>query len=412
MKQALALGRRSYFGPVARSIAILAGIVAVAWVVYATGGTRLGYADLGYIPVVVGAYAFGVRGGVVAACVAGLVLGPAMPLDVAAGEAQPISAWAMQLGFFVLAGYVAGMLIRRIRRQAQDIAVLRARNPVAPPTPAGSHGSRARLTRPVAGRRSPVSTALLDDLCAAVSDGHGFALEFQPIVDLASGRCVAAEALVRWHHPEQGKIMPGRFIPLAEQTGLIRPLTDLVIRQALAACLGWRRARIDAHVAINLSARNLREPGLADKLAALAADHGLTPADIELEITETATMSDPEGAAKALGELKRGGHPLAIDDFGTGHSSLAYLKTLPIDTIKIDGAFLRAPQVDPTDAMIVRSTLGLAEGLGLATVAEGIERAEVLHRVRQWGATRAQGHHIAQPMSAEAFAAWMARAAA
>lgn len=250
------------------------------------------------------------------------------------------------------------------------------------------------------------SYALLNDLSAALRTGRQFHLQFQPIVDLRTGQCVAAEALVRWTRGEHGPVSPGVFVPLAEQTGLITPLTALVIDRAFQAAAEWRSAGYPWRVAVNLSAQNLTESGFARDATELAASYGLDPADVELEVTETAMMGDPHEAIETLWQLRRRGFHIAIDDFGTGQSSLAYLKSLPVDTVKIDGAFLRELVPDSTDALIVRSTVGLADELGLETVAEGIEQATTLRHLRSWGATRAQGFHIARPMSVSALADW------
>jgi EAL domain-containing protein (putative c-di-GMP-specific phosphodiesterase class I) len=201
---------------------------------------------------------------------------------------------------------------------------------------------------------------------------------------------------------------PGVFLPSIEQTAMIHPLTDWVARTALAQLNEWGEAAAGLEVAINVSARNLSDPGFAARLLAIVAESGVTPHRLIVEITETALFIDPDAARVCLGTLHDAGIVLSIDDFGQGQTSLAYLAALPVDELKIDRAFVSRVVADPTHAAIVRSIIQLGHTLGLRVVAEGIERdAEYAHLVAL-GADIAQGYLIARPMSAAAFVDWLA----
>ena len=250
---------------------------------------------------------------------------------------------------------------------------------------------------PEADRGSAGRLTLLGELRRAISDGE-LILHYQPQVDVCSGRVTGVEALVRWQHPERGLIAPNDFVPLAEGSGLIRPLTLEVLRQAVAQCACWRRAGLDLRVAVNLSARNLLDVHLPDEVATVLAENGLPAGSLELEVTESTLMSDPLRARGVMTRLSEMGVALAIDDFGTGYSSLALLRELPVDTLKVDRSFVMRMQDQPDDAMIVRSTIGLAHSLGLRTVAEGVETEEVLDELRSLGCDMLQGFHLSRPL--------------
>ena len=242
--------------------------------------------------------------------------------------------------------------------------------------------------------------ALAGELRSAIENDH-LVLHFQPKADLESGRIVGAEALVRWQHPERGFIPPNDFVPIAERTGLIKPLSRYVLDAALRQCATWNAAGLDLHVAVNLTIPDLLDLDLPDRLAALIEQTGVRPAQLELEITESTILADPFRVRQVLNRLNEMGLRLAIDDFGTGYSSLAYLKRLPVQTIKIDRSFVMEMCDDASDATIVRSTIDLGRNLGLDIVAEGVETQEVWDELRAQGCTLAQGYLIGKPMPAD-----------
>jgi diguanylate cyclase (GGDEF)-like protein len=229
-------------------------------------------------------------------------------------------------------------------------------------------------------------------------------VHFQPKADLVSGQVIGAEALVRWQHPERGFIPPGEFVPIAERTGLIKPLTRYVLAAALGQCDAWTAAGLELHVAVNLTIPDLLDLELPDQVAALLADSGVRPEQLELEITESTILADPERVHSVLDRLNDMGLRLAIDDFGTGYSSLAYLKSLPVQTIKIDRSFVMGMCEHASDATIVRSTIDLARNLGLHVVAEGVESQEIWDALRAQGCSLAQGYFIGRPMPADELA--------
>jgi len=246
-------------------------------------------------------------------------------------------------------------------------------------------------------------------LRAAIEHGT-LVLHYQPQVDLASGQVTGAEALVRWPHPTQGLIPPDRFIPLAEQTGLIAPLTDWVLAQAIRQCREWQRAGRLLAVSVNLSMWNLHDSTLPDRMAALLRDHGVSPAWLRLELTESALMADPERAMDVLARLSGLGVGLAVDDFGSGYSSLAYLKRLRVDELKIDKGFVREMATDEIDGAIVASTVALGHALGLRVVAEGIEDRATWEMLVGMGCDVAQGYYLSRPLPPDALARWLSEA--
>ena len=226
-----------------------------------------------------------------------------------------------------------------------------------------------------------------------------FELYLQPQVRLADQAIIGAELLLRWHHPELGLVGPDRFIPIAEESGLILPLGDWVLQRCAEILAGWRGGDL-AHLrlAVNLSARQCHGPGLLPLLDRLLHEQGLDPDLLELEITESAAMQDPERSRGLLRELRARGIKVAIDDFGTGYSSLSYLKLFEIDRIKIDRGFVKDIETDPNDAVIVAATIALAHSLGLAVVAEGVETAAQRDFLRAKQCEEAQGYLFARPM--------------
>jgi diguanylate cyclase (GGDEF)-like protein/PAS domain S-box-containing protein len=238
-------------------------------------------------------------------------------------------------------------------------------------------------------------------------DEDELALFFQPQIDVATGKLTGAETLLRWDHPRYGMVSPDEFVSLAEQTGLIRPLTRWVIGKSLKQLETWQESGLDIGLSINLSPRNLHETGLAQSITELMEKRELRPELITLEITEDAIMTDPERALAAIRHLKECGVRLAIDDFGTGYSSLAYLKALPVDELKIDKSFVMHMSDDSNDEVIVRSTIDLAHNLGLSVVAEGVESDLHLQTLRGLGCDVGQGFHIGHPLRIEEFHQWM-----
>jgi diguanylate cyclase (GGDEF)-like protein len=247
---------------------------------------------------------------------------------------------------------------------------------------------------------------LAAELRAAVDAGE-LEVHFQPKVDVTTGRAVGAEALVRWPHPARGLLYPDAFLPAAEQAGLMRPLTLVVLERALAACGRWTAAGRDLGVAVNLSASNLLDASLPDEVAARLEAHGVAPEQLTLEVTEGVMMANPRRSGEVLAAVRALGVAVSLDDFGTGHSSLSHVKRLPVDELKIDRAFVTDLTADPTDRAIVASIIRLAHSLGLAVTAEGVEDEAALEVLRGEGCDLAQGWLFSRPLAETAFAAWL-----
>ncbi|MBW7900383.1 MAG: EAL domain-containing protein [Rhodocyclaceae bacterium] len=244
------------------------------------------------------------------------------------------------------------------------------------------------------------------DLRIALEEGQ-YELHYQPQVCAGSGRVCGVEALIRWRHPERGLIPPLKFIPIAEESGAIEAIGAWVLQEACRQRARWRAEGIDElRVAVNLSAQQLRSPSLVAQVRDAMAAHGIGPGELELEVTESTAMDDPERAIGQLQALRDIGVELAIDDFGTGYSSLAYLKMLPIHTLKLDRAFVRDIETDENDAAISAATLGLARNLGLRVVAEGVENEAQREFLSRHGCDLLQGYLFGRP---EPAAAWSER---
>jgi diguanylate cyclase (GGDEF)-like protein len=228
-------------------------------------------------------------------------------------------------------------------------------------------------------------------------------LYYQPQVDLQSGGIVTAEALMRWDHPQRGLVAPDVFIPIAENTGAIRELTAFALEEAIAECRRWRSSGMTTAVAVNVTAQDVLDQQLPETISQMLAQAGLEPAGLELELTETMLMADPERAAGVLQALSEMGVRIAIDDFGTGYSSLGYLKRLPVDKIKIDRAFVANMEHDVNDAALVVSTIDLARNMRLRAVAEGVETAGLAVALRDMACGLGQGYHFARPLPASQF---------
>jgi diguanylate cyclase (GGDEF)-like protein len=252
----------------------------------------------------------------------------------------------------------------------------------------------------------PSRLALMGELRQAI-DNDELVLYYQPQVNLRTDRVESVEALVRWKHPVRGMLLPGEFLPLAERTGLIRPLTLRVLELAMRQWAEWRREGRSLRVAANLSARNLHEPQLAEQVARLLWQWRIPPGQIELEITESAVMGDTARVLELLPKLRDMGIKLSIDDFGTGYSSLAHLKQLPVDQVKIDRSFVRNMTEDAADAAIVSGTVELAHNLGLEVVAEGVETEETFEALAAMGCDVAQGWWLAAGLPADVLSVWI-----
>jgi EAL domain-containing protein (putative c-di-GMP-specific phosphodiesterase class I) len=230
-------------------------------------------------------------------------------------------------------------------------------------------------------------------------------VHYQPKFDVRTLRPIGIEALARWRHPLRGMISPEEFIPLAEHTGLIKPLTELVLRRAVCQCRVWREEGRELHVSVNLSVANLLDVELVPTVRRILEEEQLAPAHLELELTESTIMVDPDRAKRVLLELAEMGISLAVDDFGTGYSSLAYLRQLPVRELKIDRSFIQHLAVDDEDAAIVRATIELGHSLGLTVVAEGVEDARSLERLDELNCDALQGFLLCRPQPPEAIGA-------
>ncbi len=247
---------------------------------------------------------------------------------------------------------------------------------------------------------------LLSDLRHAI-DSDLLELYLQPQLDLSGSRVTGAEVLIRWKHPLHGFIPPDQFIPLAERTGVIQPLTYWVFRKAFSHLQKLNELGHQLTLSVNISARNLQDPGFQDKVLLAASQHKIAPAQIVMELTETAMMLNENSGTSILHDLDRAGFGIAIDDFGTGYSSLAYLKRLPVQEIKIDRTFIKDMAQQQDDQVIVTTTLQMGHNLGLRVVAEGIEDEITLDFLRNAGCDLAQGYFIARPMPFNDFVEWL-----
>ena len=252
---------------------------------------------------------------------------------------------------------------------------------------------------------SPTQLGLLGELRRAL-DRDELVLHFQPKFALAGGGFNGAEALLRWDHPTRGMIPPGVFIPAAERTAIIRPLTLWVLNAALAQCKGWQDQGNTLKLAVNVSARNLLDPSFGDDVLDLLARWDLPASALALEVTESAIMVDPHVAEITLRRFAELGIEIAIDDFGAGYTSLGHLRTLPVQELKIDQSLVRDMATSATATIIVRGIIDLAQSLGLRTVAEGVEDSATLEQLSELGCDLAQGFYLARPMPAADLSQW------
>ena len=248
------------------------------------------------------------------------------------------------------------------------------------------------------------SEARLDTLSALrLALEHGeLSVNYQPVIDVASGAMVSAEALLRWDHAERGPISPAEFIPLAEESGLIVPLGAWVLKQACTELFEWQRTAPEMSVAVNLSVQQVLAPDVVDRVAEVVKSTGVAPSSLCLELTETIFMGDVDYFQKTLAAFKDLGVQLSLDDFGTGYSSLSYLSRFPFDIVKIDRAFVHGLGISPEDTALVAAILSMAEALNLSVTAEGIEDEHQLAALRELHCDRVQGYYLARPMPAAA----------
>jgi diguanylate cyclase (GGDEF)-like protein len=280
--------------------------------------------------------------------------------------------------------------------QRADMALDRAR----------ARRGRIEVYSPEYDQSGAARLALLGEVRPALERGE-FVLFYQPQLDLASGRVRSVEALLRWRHPQRGMVAPLEFISLIEQTALVGPVTLHVVELALAQLAVWRAEGLEIGISVNLSARNLHEPELAQQIEALLQSHSIPAAALTVEVTESAAMTDPDTAVGVLDTLRALGVGVSIDDFGSGHASIAYLAQLPASELKIDRSFVSRMCESPREEAIVRTTIDLARHLELRVVAEGIETTAVCERLAAMGCDTGQGYLISRPAPADELTPWL-----
>jgi diguanylate cyclase (GGDEF)-like protein len=259
------------------------------------------------------------------------------------------------------------------------------------------------------GQAAAKTLRLITDLQHAVENGE-LCLHYQPKLDSTNGQLLGMEALVRWIHPERGMVFPTEFISVAEETGMIVAIGRWVLREACRQNAAWQQAGLrPLRVAVNLSARQFRSASLIDEIDAALSETTLSASLLELEITESMVMENPERVIKLLDKFRSRGIHLSLDDFGTGHSSLAYLKRFPIDTLKIDKAFIKDMPANTDDVAIARTIVAMAKSLGLVTVAEGVESAEQYELLKAMGCDQVQGFYFSLPLPADDFKAYYSK---
>ncbi|MEN8108192.1 MAG: EAL domain-containing protein [Pseudomonadota bacterium] len=254
---------------------------------------------------------------------------------------------------------------------------------------------------------SPVEQLRYSGQIQGALDNDEFELHYQPQVDLKTSRLTGAEALLRWQHPQEGMVLPQRIIPVAEQLGMISPITDWVLITALRQCKDWLYNGARVPVSVNVSARSFQNPRLLEKIQTALQEAAVDGDCLEIEITEATLMQDLDRATSVLSALSDSGVTVAIDDFGTGYSSLSYLKRLPIHTLKIDQSFIMGVAFDKQDIAIVQSIINLGHNLGYKVVAEGVENGMAWDMLNKLGCDAAQGYHISKPLSEDRFSGWL-----
>ncbi|MDB5624141.1 MAG: hypothetical protein JWR39_2704, partial [Devosia sp.] len=249
--------------------------------------------------------------------------------------------------------------------------------------------------------------ALLDGLRHALASSDQLSLHFQPRINMRSGACAGAEALLRWHHPDLGNVGPGEFIPLAEATELARPLTQWVLEAALQQAASWEQAGLAIKISINVSPSNLEEADFAQRLGQALQRHAVRPDALEIEFTESGLIRNQTQILANLAAIRALGVVCAIDDFGTGYSSFSYLKDIPAEIIKIDQSFIRTLVPGSDDSALVRAMITMAQELGRKVVAEGVETQQAYDFLRSCGCDEAQGYLISRPVPCNVFVAWL-----
>ena len=237
-------------------------------------------------------------------------------------------------------------------------------------------------------------------------DAQRWTLHYQPVIDLATGGMTGVEALIRWIEPDGTMVPPLEFIPLAEDLGLIEQIGDWVVREIAYQVTAWKELDIDLEVGFNLSPRQFWQPDLAERIVREIRVSGIDPSRVLVEVTESSAMMDPDRAQQILVELTEQGFAIAIDDFGTGYSSLSRLREMPVRVLKIDRSFVSGVHEDPQSASIVTAFLELARGLGMTTLAEGIETADELAFLRERGCSLGQGFYFSKPVPPEEIIAY------
>ena len=272
---------------------------------------------------------------------------------------------------------------------------------------ARKNGRQVAAYNEIGDRAHARSFRLISDMRDALAEDGQFTLLYQPVVDFASGKCIGAEALLRWRHTTLGDVGPAEFIPLAEGTALIRPLTAWVLKTAIRQLSVWGKAGLCPKISINISVRNLDESDFADVLAGLLAEHDVPASAIQIEFTESVLVSYSARALEQVHALNRMGVSIAIDDFGTGYSGLSYLQQLPANVLKIDQSFIKSLATSEHDRKLVRAIISMAHDLGYRVIAEGIENHEAYDMLASWQCDEAQGYLIAHPLPLEAMGEWL-----
>lgn len=353
------------------AILLVAVTLAGGWLLtFWAGGTRTAVPHAFYIPIVIAAMRFGHRGALVASITAGLLAGPAMPLNVDDGTSQDLGNWIARLAAFVIVGQLVAFLSRH---------------------------SLSALATEISDRR------FRSELENALEDGQ-LGLLFQPIVDLHTGELTGVEALARWYHPTDGVIPPDQFVVRAERVGCVQLFTRHVLTEACKQLERWRTTSssdgVNLTMAVNVSAADVADHGFCLFVNELLHSHDFPAHALHLEITETALVDDIDTMVKRLMDLRMLGIRLAIDDFGTGESSLGHLQRFPIDTVKVDRIFVSPIEHEQRNDVIAHGIVALAHAMQLETIAEGVETPAQAQLLRSFGCRHGQGYLIAEPSDA------------